>query len=105
MLMPNCEWRQRWRAYSSEKSTLTRLMGRDVRVLMDGFPPGRHGSRYPQQASQGRSEELVKWPAQDFANRRAHLMNLRRRYGQRRRQLQDVGLVLAKAHQHRVARM
>src|SRR5262249_45961875 len=98
-LMPNWEWRHRCRAYSSWKSTLSRLMGWDVNVLM--LPPPK--AERPHQPAEDRGQQSVERPPQDFRNRRTHRAHFPRRHRERRRDLQDVRLVLAKAHQHRIA--
>src|SRR5215468_1979365 len=97
--MPNWEWRHRCRAYSSWKSTLSRLMGWDVNVLM--FPPPK--AERPQQATEDRGNQPVERPPQDFRNRRADRAHFPRRRCERRGDLQDVRLVLTKAYQHRIA--
>src|SRR6516165_10136463 len=100
-LMPSCECRHKWRAYSSSNSTKNSDMGRLVSVVMFGPP---RSERIEEIADGGR-QQLIERPAQHCADRRAHVPNLRGIDRQRRRDFQDVGLVLAEADQHRITRM
>src|SRR5260370_7615058 len=100
-LMPSCECRHKWRAHSSSNSTKNRDMGRLVSMVMFGPPR----SERIEETAGGERQQLIERPAQHFADRRAHFSNLRGIDLERRRDFQDVGLVLAEADQHRITRM